>query len=38
VDGIKIPTKRRAYLRDDDLTPMLDALLVSIDLTDFRFS
>jgi len=38
VDGIKIPTKRRAYLRDEDLTPLLDTLLVSIDLSDFRFS
>jgi hypothetical protein len=37
VDGIKIPTKRRAYLRDGDLTPMLDALMVSIDLSSFRF-
>jgi hypothetical protein len=38
VDGIKIPTKRRAYLRDEDLTPMLDTPMVSIDLSGFRFS
>ena len=38
VDGIKIPTRRRAYLRDENLAPMLDALMVSIDLSAFRFS
>lgn len=38
VDGINIPTRRRAYLRDDDLTPMLDTPMVSIDLSGFRFS
>jgi hypothetical protein len=37
VDGIWIPTRRRAYLRDDDLSPMFDTLMVSIDLSDFRF-
>jgi hypothetical protein len=37
VDGIWIPTKRRAYLRDDDLTPLFDTLMVSIDLSEFRF-
>ncbi|MFK4381316.1 hypothetical protein [Bradyrhizobium sp. USDA 223] len=37
VDGIWIPTRRRAYLRADDLKPMLDTLMVSIDLSDFRF-
>jgi hypothetical protein len=37
VDGIKIPTRRRAYLRDEDLKPMLDVLMVSIDLSGFRF-
>ena len=37
VDGIKIPTRRRAYLRDENLMPMLDTLMVSIDLSDFRF-
>jgi hypothetical protein len=37
IDGIKIPTQRRAYLRDENLMPMPDALMVSIDLSDFRF-
>jgi hypothetical protein len=37
IDGIKIPTRRRAYLRDESLKPMLDTLMVSIDLSDFRF-
>jgi hypothetical protein len=36
-DGIWIPTKRRVYLRDDDLTPMLDTQLSLIDLSNFRF-
>jgi hypothetical protein len=38
VDGIKIPTKRRAYLRDADLSPLLDTPMVTIDLSDFRFN
>jgi hypothetical protein len=38
VEGIKIPTKRRAYLRGDNLMPVLDAPLVTIDLSDFRFT
>ena len=33
IDGIKIPTRRRVYLRDDNLMPMLDTLMVSIDLS-----
>jgi hypothetical protein len=37
IDGITTPTRRRIYLRDDDLMPMRDALMVSIDLSDFRF-
>ena len=37
VEGIHIPTRRRAYLRGDDLKPMLDAPMVTIDLSDFRF-
>ena len=37
IDGIKIPTRRRVYLRDDNLMPMLDTLMVSIDLSGFRF-
>ena len=38
VDGIRIPTKRRAYLRDEDLRPILDAPMVTIDLSDLSFS
>jgi hypothetical protein len=37
IDGIKIPTRRRAYLRDENLMPMLDTLMVWIDLSDFHF-
>ncbi|MGM4872543.1 hypothetical protein AB7645_15135 [Bradyrhizobium sp. 956_D2_N1_5] len=37
VDGFKLPTRRRIYLRGDDLMPLRDELMVSIDLTDFRF-
>jgi hypothetical protein len=37
VDGIKIPTRRRVYLRGEDLMPMRDELMVSIDLADLRF-
>jgi hypothetical protein len=37
VDGIKIPTRRRVYLRGEDLAPMRDELMVSIDLSGFRF-
>ncbi len=33
VNGIKIPTKRRAYLRDERLAPMLDTLMISVDLS-----
>jgi hypothetical protein len=37
VDGFKLPTRRRIYLRGDDLMPLRDELMVSIDLSDFRF-
>jgi hypothetical protein len=36
VQGLRFPTKRRAYLRGPDLQPVLDLLLVSIDLSNFR--
>jgi hypothetical protein len=36
VDGLRFPTKRRAYLRADDLQPRRDHLMVSIDLSNFR--
>jgi hypothetical protein len=38
VGGIKIPTKRRAYLRGDDLMPIRDAPMVTIELSDLHFS
>lgn len=37
VSGIGFPTRRRAYLRAADLTPILDAPMVTIDLSAFRF-
>jgi hypothetical protein len=37
-DGIRLPTRRRAYLRDEQLQPILAQLLVSIDFSDIRFS
>jgi hypothetical protein len=36
VKGISFPTKRRAYMRGNDLKPIRDLLLVSIDLSNFR--
>ena len=35
--GIRLPTKRRAYARTPDRRPILDLLLVSIDVSDVRF-
>ncbi|WP_397450844.1 hypothetical protein [Pseudomonas sp. NA-150] len=35
-NGISFPSKRRAYMRGNDLKPIRDLLLVSIDLSDFR--
>lgn len=37
VQGLRYPTKRRAYLRGPDRQPIRDLLLVSIDLSNFRF-
>jgi hypothetical protein len=37
-DGIRLPSKRRAYPRGPDHRPDLDALLVSIDISDARFT
>ncbi|WP_245330616.1 hypothetical protein [Bradyrhizobium sp. AS23.2] len=37
VDGFRLPTRRRIYLRGDALMPLRDELMVSIDLADFRF-
>jgi len=38
VQGITLPTKRRAYMRDERLKPIHDRLMVSIDLSDISFS
>jgi len=35
-EGMRFPTKRRAYLRGPGLKPIRDLLLVSIDLSNFR--
>jgi hypothetical protein len=37
-DGIRVPTKRRAYRCDEDGRPILSEVMVSIDLSDVRFS
>ena len=37
VDGIRFPTRRRAYMRAPDLKPIRDLLMVAIDFTHFRF-
>lgn len=38
VDGIRLPTKRRAYTRGPDRRPVLDMLMVAIDFSSVRFS
>lgn len=38
VDGILLPTKRRAYRRDAEGRPIVDRALVAIDLSDIRLS
>ena len=38
VDGIRFPTRRRAYLRAPDLKPVRDLLMVAIDFSNFRFT
>jgi len=37
VAGITMPTRRRIYLRDADLMPLREELMVSIDLSELRF-
>jgi hypothetical protein len=37
-DGISLPTRRRAYVRGPDRRPVLDMLMVSIDISDARFT
>ncbi|SCK32045.1 hypothetical protein VAR608DRAFT_2774 [Variovorax sp. HW608] len=36
--GIRLPTRRRAYVRGPDGKPVRDLLMVAIDLQDFRFT
>jgi len=36
IDGLKFPTRRRAFLRGPDMQPVRDMLLVAIDLSNFR--
>ena len=38
VDGISLPTKPRAYTRGPGRQPILDMLMVSIDLSEVKFS
>ena len=38
VQGITLPTRRRAYMRDERLVPLHDRLMVSIDVSDISFS
>ena len=37
-NGIRLPTKRRAYTRGPDRRPISEMLMVSIDLSDVTFS
>ena len=37
VQGITLPTKRRAYMRDPTLSPIRDRLMVAIDISDVSF-
>ncbi|SPP93033.1 hypothetical protein [Bradyrhizobium vignae] len=37
-EGIKIPTRRRAFLRNADGTPIQDGVVVAIDISGIRFS
>ena len=37
-NGIRLPSKRRAFTRGPDRRPMLDLLMVSIDISDVAFS
>lgn len=37
-DGIQLPTRRRAYVRGPDNRPVVDLLLVSIDISNVRLA
>jgi hypothetical protein len=36
--GLRMPGRRRAYIRGPDLRPVRDLLMVAIDLSEFSFS
>ena len=36
--GIRLPSKRRVYTRGPDRRPIVDMLMVSIDISDVAFS
>ena len=38
VQGITFPTKRRAYMRDDRMSPIHEKLMVSIDISNLRLT
>ncbi len=38
VDGIRLPTKRRAYTRGPDRRPIIEMLMVSIDISEVSFT
>jgi hypothetical protein len=38
VDGLRLPTKRRAYRGDEKRRPIAEQLMVSIDISDIRVS
>lgn len=38
VNGIHLPSRRRAYTRGPDRRPILDMLMVSIDIGDVSFT
>jgi hypothetical protein len=37
-DGVRLPTKRRAYTRGPDRRPILEMLMVAIDISDVSFT
>src|SRR5215469_6681932 len=38
VSGILLPAKRRVFMRQPDNTPVLDSVVISIDLEQIRFA
>jgi hypothetical protein len=37
-NGVRLPTKRRAYARGPDRRPIVETLMVSIDISKVRFA